>query len=300
MDALNQLLATFKVQANIFHNGQYCGNWAVDTSGSNYISFHIITHGECFLSLTQSSSHVEQLRAGDIVMLPRDNRHCITNDVSFSQPINSAKSKNYQQGIEQTSTGLICGYFSHQHPIVNKVAQQLPEYIIIRKTDNQQSLSLLMQALIIESLADSQDSTYVLNRIAEAALAMVFRHHLPQNKGLLAAAIHPKLSVVLQAVHQAPEKKWSVEQMASLCYVSRASFAELFKDVLGQSPMEYLTEWRLSIAYRLLADEKASTLQAALTVGYDNESSFSKAFKRVLGVTPGAVRTQANSNESLV
>lgn len=290
MDALNQLLATFKVEAQIFHNGQYCGNWAIDTSGSHYISFHIVTHGSCFLSLTQDQSHVEQLSAGDIVLFPRDNSHCITSDETISQPVNVINSSDYQHGVEHNSTGLVCGYFSHHHPMIKAITQQLPDYILIKKSDNQQSLLLLMQALMHESTTGNEGSAYVLNRIAEAILAMIFRYHLPEEKGLVAAAIHPKLSVVLQAIHDAPQEKWTVEQLAALCHVSRASFADLFKEVLGQSPMEYLTQWRLSVAYRKLADDKVTTLEAALSVGYDNESSFSKAFKRVLGLTPGAVR----------
>jgi AraC-like DNA-binding protein len=72
--------------------------------------------------------------------------------------------------------------------------------------------------------------------------------------------------------------------------MSRAGFSELFKAILQQSPIEYVTQWRISLAYRMLTDEKATTLQAALACGYDNESSFSKAFKRVLGISPGSLR----------
>ncbi|BFM11028.1 AraC family transcriptional regulator [Simiduia litorea] len=289
MDALNQLLATFKVQANVFHNGQYCGRWAVDTSGSKNISFHVVTHGRCYLSVADAQT--EALEAGDMVFFPHDHSHCITSDVSFSTEVNLSKSKDYSAGIDNQGTGLVCGYFEHQHPMVEHAIKQLPDMVLIRRNDHNQSFSLLMQTLINESSSSVQGADYILNRIAEALLAMVFRYHLPQDQGVLAAALHPKLSKVLQAIHSSPQTKWTVDELAAICHLSRAAFAELFKDVLNSSPMEYVTQWRLSIAYRMLADDSVSTLEAALAVGYDNESSFSKAFKRVMGVTPGAVRS---------
>lgn len=130
-----------------------------------------------------------------------------------------------------------------------------------------------------------------MGKIAEAILAMIFRQHLPSETGVLAAAIHPKLALVMPLIHADTDTKWSVEQLAERCFMSRAAFSDLFKSVLHVSPIEYITQWRLSKAYRLLADEKVTTLNAALSCGYDNESSFSKAFKRVLGVSPGAVRS---------
>lgn len=290
MDALDQLLATFKVQANIFHNGQYCGSWAVDTSGSKKISFHVITHGHCYFSLSQDGAHAEYLEEGDIVLFPHDDSHCITSDVSFTVPTNLSRSKGFEEGVENQGTGLVCGYFDHEHPMIEHIIKHLPPVMLIRKKDNNPSFSLLMQVLVSESKSSVTGAEFILNRIAEALLAMVFRYHLPEEQGVLAAAIHPKLSKVLQAIHASPDTKWTVDEMASLCHISRAGFAELFKSIVGQTPMEYVTQWRLSIAYRMLADQSVTTLEAALAAGYDNESSFSKAFKRVLGVTPGAVR----------
>jgi hypothetical protein len=69
MEVLNQLFSTFKVSANIMHNGQYCGNWAVDTSGTHYMSFHIISHGRCFLTVNNGADNTATLSASDIVSI---------------------------------------------------------------------------------------------------------------------------------------------------------------------------------------------------------------------------------------
>lgn len=293
MDVLSELFATFKVSANVFHNGQYCGNWAVDTSGTQYMSFHIVSHGRCFVTVGDGTQNWE-LEKGDIVLFPKDVIHCMTSDPNFEIEKNQSQSIDYQQGVTPEGTGLICGYFAHHHPMIGAITEHLPDAVVIQGQNSQSSKSglyFLLEALLEESLQPENNSDLIMGKIAEAILAIIFRQHLPTETGVLAAAIHPKLSNVMKLIHADTHTKWSVEQLAEQCFMSRATFSDLFKSVLNVSPMEYITHWRLSKAYRMLADEKVTTLNAALTCGYDNESSFSKAFKRVLGVSPGAVRS---------
>jgi len=299
MDVLNQLFSTFKVSAQVFHNGQYCGNWAVDTSGSRYMSFHVVSHGRCFLTINKTDMpQVLTLEQGDIVLFPRDIGHCLSNDPNFKPPVNQQQSEDFSEGIKDNATGLVCGYFVHQHPLISNITHYLPDYVLIRRADDQSpGLALLLQALLQESVQTTKASQLILAKMSETILALLFRDHLPSDSGILAASIHPKLHKCIEAIHQQPKQKWTLEQLAELCFLSRAGFAELFKQVVGQAPMEYLTQWRLSLAYRMLADEQATTLAAALEAGYDNESSFSKAFKRVMGVTPGVVRAGSNITE---
>lgn len=292
MDILSQLFSTFKVSANVFHNGQYCGNWAVDTSGSQYMSFHIVSFGRCFVKVGSNPEQIP-LEQGDVVLFPRDVIHCITNDESFSIDKNLAQSAGYDEGVNSDGTGLICGYFAHSHPLITTITEHLPASIVIKRqlhAEQKSGINFLLEALLDESTSSKKGSELILGKIAEALLAIIFRQHLPSETGVLAASIHPKLGAAIKAIHEDSEKKWTVEKLAELCFMSRSAFSELFKSVLTLTPMEYIAQWRLSKAYRMLADEKVSTLQAAISCGYDNESSFSKAFKRVMGVSPGSVR----------
>ena len=298
MDVLNQLFSTFKVSAQVFNNGQYCGNWAVDTSGTSYMTFHVVSHGRCFLTINKPEvEQVFTLERGDIVLFPRDVGHCLSSDDTFQTEANQQLSQNFSQGVQDNATGLVCGYFAHNHPLISNITHYLPDYVIVRKGDNQSpGMALLLQALLQESVEADSGSELILGKMSETILALLFRDHLPSDTGVLAATLHPKLQKSIEAIHQQPKHKWSVEQLAELCFMSRAAFSELFKQVVGHTPMEYVTQWRLSLAYRMLADEQATTLEAALEAGYDNESSFSKAFKRVMGMTPGAVRAGASSS----
>lgn len=292
MDVLNQLFATFKVRAEVFHNGEYCGGWAVDTSGSGYISFHMVSYGRCHMRVADSAQQVV-LEQGDVVLFPRDIQHTLSSDPEFRQPLNQASSLPFCEQPRTNGTGLVCGHFKHHHPLIGSITEHLPEYIVLRFQEAEASgLMLMMQVLMKESLTARQDTNLVLEKIAETILAMLLRDHLPTEQGVLAALLNPKLAPAIRAIHAEPERKWTVAQLAELCFISRAAFSTLFKQVVKRSPMEYVTQWRLSQAYRWLADDKISIFEAALRAGYESEASFSKAFKRVMQVSPGVVRAQ--------
>lgn len=72
--------------------------------------------------------------------------------------------------------------------------------------------------------------------------------------------------------------------------MSRTSFTTYFKQVVGQSPMEYLTGWRMLLAKGQLRLGKTSVATIAAESGYQSEAAFSTAFKRIVGMTPRQAR----------
>jgi AraC-like DNA-binding protein len=79
---------------------------------------------------------------------------------------------------------------------------------------------------------------------------------------------------------------WTVESLAAAAGMSRSAFAVRFKDVLGQTPLEYVTEWRMQKAIQLLQRKGKKLNEIAQSVGYESDAAFSKAFKRVVGMAP--------------
>lgn len=292
-DVLNKLFSTFKVSAEVFHNGQYCGNWSIDTSGASYLSFHVVTHGRCYLMVEGVKSEIIELNQGDLVLFPHDAKHCISNEPNFTSEVNSSRSNSFKGGLVENATGLVCGYFVHQHPMIKQLTDYLPPSIIINNnSDESGNLSTLVKLLIEESLNPNKGSTFILEKLSECVLASLFREYLSLEKGLFAALANERLNPSIVAIIKQPENKWTLAVLAELSHMSRSSYSELFKKVVGLPVMEYVTQWRVSVAYRLLQDQSETTLSVALQVGYENESSFSKAFKRVLGLNPGEVRAK--------
>ena len=74
---------------------------------------------------------------------------------------------------------------------------------------------------------------------------------------------------------------------------SRTVLTERFRYFLGESPMAYVTRWRLQLGARALTSGDRSVAQVAADVGYESESSFNRAFKREYGVPPAKFRRDA-------
>ena len=98
------------------------------------------------------------------------------------------------------------------------------------------------------------------------------------------------MSSVLRAMHEAIEKRWTVASLASTSGMSRSGFAARFKQALGESPLEYLTRWRMYKAAQLLREGDRKIAEVASLVGYESDAAFNKAFKRIIGAAPGAYR----------
>ena len=299
MQPLESLFNNLNVSANIFHNGQYLGDWAIDTSGSSRINFHLVSSGSCYLTLAGKPENTISMQEGDLVIFPSDSPHVITNNANHQIAINASDPIGFKNGVLDTATGLICGNFVYSQPLLHRLTEHLPDYVILHRDQvEKSSLGKIIQALIIEAQTASDNSGWLLNKLAETMLAIVFRDNFSQEKGILALLTHPQISHAIHAIHLDPQVKWTLDQLAERCHMSRASFSQTFKQLAEMTPMEYITFWRLSLACNMLESGNASVIQAAQASGYDNESSFSKAFKRVLGTTPGAVREKFQKSHS--
>ena len=290
MNALNQLLSILKVEANVFHNGQYCGTWAVDLSGQKKMLFHVVTRGTCFVE-TAGASY--QLETGDAVFFPSDMKHLISSEKENDVEPNVGISIPMTEILERPSTGLVCGNFGHSHPVFQRLLQQLPNMMIVRRVDDSAS-GRILKMMLDESHSSDQNASVLLSRLADCLFFLLVRDHLNSDVGVFAAFAHPKLSAVMERIHAETNSKLTLDDLANVGAMSRSSFANLFKEIVGQSPVDYITHWRMSLAYQYLRDEGLSTLDVALKVGYESESSFAKAFTRVMGFGPGQARSHAS------
>jgi transcriptional regulator GlxA family with amidase domain len=138
---------------------------------------------------------------------------------------------------------------------------------------------------------------FVSTRLPELLLVEVLRLHLADapatDAGWLAALRDPVLAPALAALHGAPERRWTVEDLAACALVSRSVLDERFRRVLGRSPIRYLTEWRMHLAGELLESTDLGVAAVARRVGYDAEEAFSRAFKRHHGRPPSSWRSSA-------
>ncbi|MEM1189982.1 MAG: AraC family transcriptional regulator [Pseudomonadota bacterium] len=292
MDALNQLLATFRLKTDVINNAQYCGDWAIDTSGTGKASFHIISHADAYIRSDDLHGTV-YLEKGDCVLFPRDSHHLLSNVAECNLPSNRQSAVSYEEGLKDDGVGLICGYFHFEQNAASALLDVLPDALVIQRRNSDGNIATLMDLMISESLRTSAGTEAVVDRLAEALFVIILKEHVENSDrgtGLAAALRDQKIHKALVGMQAEPHAKWTVDKLATLAAMSRSSFASRFKALLGESPMEYLTRWRMQVAYNLLDEERLPVLEVADRCGYDSEAAFAKAFKRVIGVGPGAVR----------
>jgi AraC-like DNA-binding protein len=189
-------------------------------------------------------------------------------------------------------TELVCGYLYSDDPLFDPAMRALPPALVVRLPDG--AASRWVQASVTYALEhtvpSNASSTQAAMRLPELVLVEVLRAHLASapaiDEGWLAALHDPILGPALSLLHECPEHRWSVAELASRVAVSRSSLDERFRTQLGRSPIRYLAEWRMHIAEELLATTDTGVATIARRVGYDSEEAFSRAFKRARGLSP--------------
>ncbi|MDZ7805288.1 AraC family transcriptional regulator [Thiohalophilus sp.] len=300
MDALSEILHATRLNARVFLHSRFCGQWAVDTSGTRQATFHVVARGNAWLH-RPDRTHPEPLRGGDLVVFPHDAAHVISNSDTPPGPA-VPRNQPAPAGSEGSSTSLICGYFEFGEQRWNALLESMPDYLVIR---NEQMggtghMSSLIDFMIAEAETGQQGADAVINRLSDTLFIQVVRSYVAQvrpARGLVAALADTRLARGLNAFHQQPAANWSVATLARQAGMSRSAFAARFQQIIGQTPLHYITQWRMHRAYDLLATTDYSTRRVAEQCGYQNEAAFAKAFKRQFELGPGAVRRQSRFHQ---
>ena len=192
-------------------------------------------------------------------------------------------------------TDVICGYLDVEDPLFDPALAALPPIFVVRPTGAAKPWVESSLRYVLEATEGGDADAEILTRLPAIVLAEVLRIHIASapaaDRGWLAALRDPVLAPALAELHRAPERKWTVVDLAAAANVSRSLLDDRFRQLLGRSPIRYLTDWRLHLAKDLLATTDLSVFAVARRVGYDAEEAFSRAFKRAYGLAPAHWRT---------
>ncbi len=172
----------------------------------------------------------------------------------------------------------------------------LPEVIHLpARLDRHAQLRSAVELLSSDARQDRPGTDVALPALLDLLIVYTLRSWLeeqcPEEAGGWCAALKdPAVAAALDRIHRDPAHSWTVQGLASSVGLSRTTFAARFSSYVGQSPMAYLTWWRLSTASRLLRETNAPLAVVARQVGYGSEFAFAHAFKREFGTAPGAFR----------
>jgi AraC family transcriptional activator of mtrCDE len=293
-DGLSSLLARLKLSARVFLRADFCGDWAVDTSGERRAPFHLVTRGTGWLH--KPGAEPLLLTAGDLVLFPRDSEHTLSSSetVSDHAVVNMPSDPDH---LVEPVTGLMCGYFSFDERAAAPLLDGLQESIVLHLNDTSRhhETSVLVQLWMNEAAVQAPGCEAAIDQLAYVVFIHLIREQLSRGrvKGPLLALADPRLGPILNRIHADPGAVASVDELAAEALMSRSAFAERFKSVVGLTPGRYLTHWRMQLAADLLLHTDHSMIQISEQCGYQSEVAFRKAFRHNIGISPGKFRVRS-------
>jgi len=267
-----------------------------EVSPTDLAHFAMLSRGNCWLSVEGIPEPIP-LTGGDCFLLARGTSIVMRDSPrtrprwSFREIAARANSNVAHYGGGGAATTIVCGSLSFDRASLKPITQLLPSFILI-KSDEVHTLALhkTMQALASEMAEQAPGSEVVAARLAEVLFIQILRAYIAsgpeRNKGWLRAIFEPQIGTALSAIHNSVNRPWTVESLAEAAGMSRSAFAARFKELLGQTPLEYVTEWRMQKAMQLLQHRDKKLIDVARSVGYESDAAFSKAFRRVVGANP--------------
>jgi AraC family transcriptional regulator, alkane utilization regulator len=275
---------------------------ALQAPTKRFLPFHIMVKGNCWIQAIDGTPTF--LSEGDIIIFPHGDSH-ILGDRLDREPVLVSRLlppppwsepllMQYGGGGEMSK--LVCGFLQCEGMLMHPFLKTLPTLIHVRAFA--EPIAPLLEAgvryIIQETECFRAGSMCSLTRLVELMFIEILRNSMQnlstREVGGLSALKDPVVREALEWIHANPSHPWTVSELATQIGLSRSALAARFTQSIGQSPMKYLTDWRLQLASRQLQDTDDSIAKVAIEVGYESEAAFNRAFKRYIGEPPGVWR----------
>src|SRR6202022_3695973 len=301
-DPLSEIFGSMRIQEAVYKRLEATAPWGVHYSGDTgpRIRFMLVVRGSALLRFKNSRRTVS-LSTGDLFIFILNDEPFTLLDHPRSAVVDSSKVLKLEvdgvihYGGGGALTTLVSGSFgmsAFEAPLISTI---LPRHLHLRLEQNRShAFQSVLDFLASETAEPGIASSRLISCLYESLFVYAIRAYASSSaappKSWLAAMSDKHLSRAMEAMHSSLDKNWSVESLAREARMSRSAFALKFRTVLGQTPLEYLTQWRMYKAGALIRSNDVSFFEAASAVGYGSQSSFSRVFRREMGVAPREYR----------
>ena len=317
MDALSETLRVVRLVGAIFIHAKFTAPWCyqspradaaaplLEPTAERIVIFHLITEGECFVELEGETPL--RLIAGDAVIFPQGDAHRMNSAPGLApasgraglEAVLSRRPRQLAHGGGGATTRLICGYLACDARLARMLLTGLPS--VVRVNVRGSNAGVWLEASLRYALAEVRSprpgGAGVLAKLAEVLFIEVLRLYMNEQStgrtGWLAGVGDRIVGAALNALHKRPAHAWTLEDLARESSTSRSVLAARFQHLVGSSPMQYLTQWRMLLAANLLSRSSAPLAKIAEEVGYQTDTAFSRAFRREYGAPPATWRRRA-------
>jgi AraC-like DNA-binding protein len=322
MDALSEILRVVHLVGAIFINARFTAPWCyqapradsaaplLEPGAERVVVFHMITEGNCYVELGDGPPL--RLTAGDVVVFPQGDAHRMTSDPGLAPAtgarldvVLSRRPRQLSYGGGGTTTRLVCGYLACDARLARMLLAGLPP--LVRVNVRGSNAGIWLEASVHYALGEARSprpgGAGVLAKLAELLFIEVLRLYMNEQgegrAGWLVGLGDRIVGAALNALHTNPAHAWTLEELARAAGTSRSVLAERFQHLVGSSPMQYLTQWRMLLAANLLRRSNAPLARIAEDVGYQTDTAFSRAFRREFGSPPATWRRSQSARDQV-
>jgi AraC-like DNA-binding protein len=274
MDYLAPFFERFSLSARMFYSGQLCGISPKLDEQAGYL--HVLRKGT--LTVTHPNTRQLVLDTPSILFFPRPHLHRV-------------------HGSEEEGADLVCAAVEFGVGMLNPLIASFPEPFVV-PLDALPELAPALDLLFSEATSEFPGRQTAVDRLFEYVLVLLIRSAINSHlvdSGVLLGLADERLGKAIEGMHKHPETAWSLEQLAQCAGMSRARFAAHFRKVVGMTPFDYLTDWRLGVAQTMLRKRNSLKLIAS-AVGYANATALTRVFTQRVGMSPSEwlVRSQGH------
>jgi AraC-like DNA-binding protein len=302
LDPLSEVFGSLRIQDAVYRRVEATAPWGVRYSGDVglRVRFGLMVRGSAFLRF-KSHRQLISLTSGDLCIFILNDEpftlvdHPRSSVTEFSELRKLRVDGAIHYGGGGALTTLVSGSFGISEFGAPLISAILPRFLHLRLDQNRsRTFQSVLDILAEETAEPGMASSCLISCLYELLFVYAIRAYASSSaappKGWLVAISDKHLSKAIEAMHGDVERSWSVASLAREARMSRSAFALKFKTLLGQTPLEYLTQWRMYRASAMIRSNHTSFSEVASAVGYGSESSFSRVFRREMGVAPREYR----------
>jgi AraC-like DNA-binding protein len=305
-DALSLVLDGFRLRGSVSAQVAARSPWGFSVAAHSEFGLLVITRGRVSFDMAGVDDGQLELATGDVVAMPSGDAFTVRDRpdspvVPITEAVPCSEMRLAMPGAQTEFIILRCVLSGG---CSNPLRAGLPRLIHLSGSDATATrwLEPTVRLLALEAAAPATGQTTVLDRLAEVILVHLIRAWLDGQSsecgGWLRALSDPQLGRALAAFHAAPGRAWTIESLAAEAVMSRSAFAARFKALTHETPLEYVTAWRMRRAMTMIETGEQPLKSIVASLGYASEAAFRTAFKRHAGQTPGAYRATVRASAS--
>jgi len=302
MDPIEDVIASMRVESALYARLETRAPWGITFTPGSHARFGIVVCGHCWMSADGFQQPIG-LSGGDCFIVRADTRFNLQDEISspllLCETVFAGRTMGtIAFGGDGTLTDIVSGRFAFDASAGEPLMSLLPPVVHLRVDhDRSRLLQATLQLIAAESAEQALGSNLVVTRLADVLFVQALRAWCAsegcRTKGWLAALTDRHLGPAVKAIHGDLARAWTVESLAVKAGLSRSAFASRFKVIVGDTPLGYLTRWRMHRGKGLLRQSDLGIMEIADLVGYETDAAFSRAFKRREGIAPGEYRRKS-------